>query len=498
MSGPLSLPPDVDRWASDPYELLGLSHGTAPDEVRAAYDRLASAFDPAGAPEPCRRLRAARDAVLRDLELMQILEAPLTLELRPEAEPVPPRHEAPAPDDFDLSEALRAAVPPEAAAAGVPPDAIAPTLLPPRRDPAVGLWQMALSGDEAEAYRGLVGLLERDGPTEEVCLRLYWLLTARPDLDRERAPLDWLARGLGAVGLSGPLWELYRRALADDPNEALSPRCGRLFGAPAEPDGLVELALSRWPAAGRAQRWDVMTADLEALRERMPRSAWAAWARVWAGALDQLVWSDAKPARGLAASCFESISEIPSDAPPVTEARKRVNIVRDLAAAWRKLRPEPEVPPPLLALVPPSWSRPFPEVRPQLLAFLADALRSPRSLLRALDATHEQPAVLAQFARLLERLQETLPPPPLEARSSRDLTDLALAFLDTADRSYYRNFRPALLDFCLREAIAPEAVAELIEENPHYWLSPDRHLSEAVRADEPLRLAGLAHRLFWT
>jgi hypothetical protein len=54
-----------------------------------------------------------------------------------------------------------------------------------------------------------------------------------------------------------------------------------------------------------------------------------------------------------------------------------------------------------------------------------------------------------------------------------------------------------LLEFCLREALAPETVAELIAENPYYWLSPDRHLSEAVRGDEPLRLTHLAHRLFW-
>jgi hypothetical protein len=181
----------------------------------------------------------------------------------------------------------------------------------------------------------------------------------------------------------------------------------------------------------------------------------------------------------------------------VTEIRKRQNVLRDLAAGWRALRPEPEVPPPLLALIPPSWSRPFLEVRPKLLAFLAEALRLPRPLLRALDAVHEQPAVLAQLGRLLERLQETLPPPPLEARSSSDLGELACAFLDTADRGYYRNFRPQLLDFCLREALAPDALAELVAGHAAYGLSADRHLAEAVRADEPLRLAYLAHRLFW-
>jgi hypothetical protein len=95
-------------------------------------------------------------------------------------------------------------------------------------------------------------------------------------------------------------------------------------------------------------------------------------------------------------------------------------------------------------------------------------------------------------------LQETLPPAPLEARSSSDLADLAFAFLDPADRSSYRSLRPALFDFCLREAIAPETMAELTAENRYYWLAPSRHLSEALAEDEPLHLAYLAHRLFWT
>jgi len=297
--------------------------------------------------------------------------------------------------------------------------------------------------------------------------------------------------------LSGPLWELYRRVLADDADEALSRHCAGLLDLPAEPDALVELALVRWQAAVRAQQWDVLTGDLQALRERLPASERLAWARLWSGALDQLTWSDAKAARNLASRCFQSLGEVLSDSPQVTEVRKRQHLLRDLAAGWRSLRPELEAPPPLLALIPLSWSRPFPEVRPKLLAFLAEALRVPRSFLMALDAIQARPAVLAQFGRLLELLQETLPPPPLEARSSSDLAELALAFLDTADRSYYRPFRTLLLEFCLREAMAPETLAELIADNPYYWLSAERHLSAAVADDESLCLAYRAHRLFW-
>jgi hypothetical protein len=482
MSGSSSLPAEVERWPDDPYELLGVSRRAAPQEVRSAHDRLAAGFDPSRAPEQCHRLRAARDVVLRDLERLRLLETPLTLELGPDPEPAPPCLEPPT-IDLDPCEAPAA-----------PADAIAPKPLPSGRSPVIAAWQAALAGQEAEAYRSLVGL-SGQGATEEACLRLYWLLMARPELDRERSPNDWLVRGLGAGGLSGPLWELYRRALAGE--EALSPRCARLFEAADEADALVELARLRWLAAARAQRWDVPAADLRTLRQRLPASERLAWARLWSAALDHLVWSDLTPARDLAGECLYALRSLQSVLPEVEQLQRRAVRLRDLAAGWRRLRPEPEVPPALLALVPLSWSRPFPEVRPRLLEFLATAVRLTRQFLVVLDYTHDQPAVLAEFGRMLEQLQETLPPPPLEARSSSDLAELTFAFLDTADRSTYRNLRPSLLDFCLREAIAPESVAELTADNGYYWLAPERHLSEALANDEPLRLVYLAHQLFW-
>jgi len=481
MSGASPLPVDLGRWPNDPYDLLGVSNQAAPLEVRAAHDRLAAAFDPDRAPEQCRRLRAARDTVLRDLDLLSLLETPLTLELSPS----PPRSAPPV--EPELSEALSAAA---------PADAITSTLLSAPPPTMAGLWEMALYGREAEAYRGLVTLVRDDGP-EALYVRLYWLLTALPDLDRERTPTEWLVRGLQACGLGGPLWALYSRLLAEDDAEALSGRCARLYEVPTDAARLLELTRLRWLAAARVQRWEVVAADLAELRQRLPASARLAWAQVWSAALDQLLWSDAKTAQTLASQCSQSLSGLQSVAPEVEELQRRAVRLRDLAAAWRRLRPEPDVPAPLLALIPLSWSRPFAEVRPKLQAFLAQALHAPRVLLRALDATFEQPAVLAQFARLLEQWQETLPPQPLEARSSSDLADLTFAYLDLADRSSYRSLRLGLFDFCLREAIAPEILAELAIENPYYWLAPDRHLAEAVAEDEPLRLAYLAHRLFW-
>src|SRR5437868_6532582 len=127
MSGASSLPPDVGQWPDDPYRLLGVSPDAAPNEVHSAHDRLAAAFDPEHEPEQYRRLRAARDVVLRDLDRRRLLEIPLTLELGPDIEPA----SRPSPDEPNLSEALWAPLSAEVSAPAAPPDALARAPLPP-------------------------------------------------------------------------------------------------------------------------------------------------------------------------------------------------------------------------------------------------------------------------------------------------------------------------------------------------------------------------------
>ena len=420
---------------------------------------LTIAWRPPSIP-PRRRSRAAdcatlRDAVLRDLDLMLLFEMQPKLELQPDVELSPATPEPSPADDLVLSEAA-----------------------PSARPTIDQLWELALSGREAEAYRGLMGLLETDA-TEGLYLRLFWLLTVMPDLDTQRSPVDWLVSGLQKCGLSGPLWELYRRALAEDAEEAQSQRCARLFGSGAGPDALIDLVQYRWRgrshgAMGRAERRPGSAA--RACAGHGTADLGAAVVR-GAGSADVVrCQGGAEPDKQRLPIAAQLAVQLRGDArsPAV---RPSVAGIDQLLAG---LRPEPAVSPPLLALIPLSWSRPFAEVRPQLLSFLAEALCTPRTLLIALDAAQEESLVVVQFASLLEHLQETLPPPPVETRSSRDLAELAFAVLDLADRSSYRNLRPALLEFCLREAIAPETLAELIAEVPAYALIGSGHLSNVV------------------
>ena len=72
----------------------------------------------------------------------------------------------------------------------------------------------------------------------DLCVRLYWLLALSPELDWGHDAADWLAKGLTAGGLQGPLYELYRRQLESQPQRR-SARCNRLLAAQADPGTLV-------------------------------------------------------------------------------------------------------------------------------------------------------------------------------------------------------------------------------------------------------------------
>ena len=127
------------------------------------------------------------------------------------------------------------------------------------------LWKLALAGDTT-AYRRFVELESRSPGRRELCARLYWLLIAWPELDADRDPCDWLAHGMRASLLTGPLAELYGRELEQRPAEALTVRCADLLDCAASPSALADLIASRCRAAGKIDQFDIIAEDLEFLR----------------------------------------------------------------------------------------------------------------------------------------------------------------------------------------------------------------------------------------
>jgi hypothetical protein len=201
------LPDDLKRWPADPYQLLGVAPGCSPRDLRRAYTQLIRIFKPEQHPDEFRRIREAYEAALRGAEF-----APLT-----PAEPWPER----------------------------PQDDAPPAPAAPSADAELDqLWEQAIAGDAAGAYRKLVEWQERYPGRAGGLLRLYWLLALAPELDATHRPADWLFAGLWENGLSGPLWELCRRELTDDPEAALGDRCADLLHRSAASSRLIEFA--RW------------------------------------------------------------------------------------------------------------------------------------------------------------------------------------------------------------------------------------------------------------
>ena len=68
MSEP-ELPEDLDRWPSNPYELLRVEYGVSPRDLHRAYTRLIRTYKPEQYPEHFRRIREAYESLLRHAEM---------------------------------------------------------------------------------------------------------------------------------------------------------------------------------------------------------------------------------------------------------------------------------------------------------------------------------------------------------------------------------------------------------------------------------------------
>jgi hypothetical protein len=485
MSEP-DLPDDLSRWPENPYRLLGVAPGVRPRDLRRAYTRLIRVYKPEQFPEHFRRIREAYETLLRHTDLFDSPDE------TPEPAPEPARPPDPGPREEP------------SAAATTPPDEV-PAPAPPRwhrprdLDEELGnLWRLAREGQEAEAYRRLVQLSEQHPGQSAVCLRLYWLLTVAPELDGRRSPCDWLAQGLVASGLTGPLRELYREEVEDDPAEALSSRYARLLRCDVRPGLLADLVEWRWRAAVRLGQWEYLAADVAALRPRLLREDEEVWLRLLFTLADGLAWVDAPPGLDLMKACRREIKEHEHLGRRLAAEFDRFDFLVAVSEGWHTLRKARAAPPILLQLVAVSWKRPFAEVRPGLFAVLERVGQEPRKWLDHFDTVaHQAAPVLAWVGRLLDQLEQELAEPPADVPDAAALRELALEFFDAEGPSNYRSYRPRFLTFCLREAVAPERVAEVAPDRPAQWPSKGVSLSQAIATDWPLRYVYRAYRLFW-
>lgn len=482
-----SLPDDPALWPKDPNELLGVSFGVSPRELRRAYNRLIRIYKPEQFPEQFRRIREAYEHLLRIAEWYA------------------PRAEAS--EASQSEETQLESVPKEPAAE----EEIPPARERPPKEELDELWESAIAGRPAAAYDYLAQRIQQHAGKVEFYQRLYWLRTLWPDLDARRSPAGWLVEGLLATGLAGPLRELYREEVTDNPAEALGERFERLLDAPLSGALLADLIEWRFQAAMQLQRWDVLNADLPRLGRRFGIGEEQLWLRLVFALADRAAWTTDAEGQRVWAGCRAEIARHEHMASQMSYLFDRYDLLMQAAREWRRLsqrkgvldpvwramnadfddifselfrRP---VPPLFLQLIGSSWSRSSAEFRGPLMAVLEAMASAPQQWLKTLDQTRKRaPAALALFGELLDRLKESRDK-EVGHREGDNLTESALAFISRLNVITYQKERGRLLLFFIRENIAPEAVAEAAS---GAW-------ERALMDDWPLRYVCRACRLFW-
>lgn len=461
---PHELPPELDRWPTDPCELLGVSWDVAPRDLKRAYTQLIRVYKPEQFPEHFRRLREAYETILRHVGHRQTSDQTGSKEpqLIIKVEPQPAGAETHTAATSDWAKTLREA------------------------------WELACSGLDAAAYERFRALHDERPGDADVCARLYWLLALSPELDAGRTPEDWLVDGMLASGLSGPLGELYRREMLLNPAEAASDRCSRLFQAPASPGVLAGLVETRWRAiALDGDAGPIVAEDIERLRRRLEHEDESTWFGLLLTAMGHLLWSEAATA-GLVDRLKAEIESNTYLHRRMDQALTRLDILTEVAKVWRRLAPD--LPAELVMIVRQSWLQEFSELRPRLETSLMHLLRDPTALLEALGTVATQSSLaLMAFDEPLFRWHSAIAPIS-EARSKQQLSQLVCDFLKQTNFFEYRSFRPHLLEFCLRESLVLEQFEAAIGELGLLGLGV---LAEAIRRDLPLRYTARAHRLFW-
>lgn len=459
---PEELPDDPAGWPTDPFALLGVAPGASEQDIKRAYTRLIKRFKPEHAPEQFRRVREAYEACLQGFRWL----APPPESFWQNAPPPPPPPEPPRPE-------------PETSGADEPVRERAA----PRGDEIDRLWELAVAGDEAAAYVGLLALV---GTRPDVALRLYWLLGLNPALDAGRTRHDWLAVALKAGGLAGAAAELYRRELDADPDAALSGPYADLLETPAAP--WDRLAVARWriTAAGRSESWFPGAVDLRTLARTLPAENEPAWLDLLVAAHGWAVWVRAPKWYDFCRAELDKLRHL-----ELRHAHHfdRVDEGEYLAAGWRAYQ-QTLGSAGLFALIPHAWNGdahpgPFGRVAGEVAA-------NPFAALAALDRCPPEvrPAFVILLVRALEEYRAAHPPAGPEP--DLDVVRGLAAGFPAGWRRDYPALRGELLSFLLAEVVDPAVFAEACRLHP---TAAVREAVASLRRDLALRAVWLVCRL---
>ena len=473
--GGADLPDDLREWPADPFELLGVDRSAADTDIKRAYSRLIRRFKPEHHPDQFRRIREAYEACLERATWFR----PHTPSPPPPPRPVSPRSD-PSPDadepvvrhSPDLERTARQFDPPP--------------------DPVESLWELALDGQEEEAYRSLVRLMESDPDNEVLPLRLYWLLALNPALDAHRTRHHWLADALVRGRLSGPALELYRRELEANPEQALDdphdpgPYSG-VLGIEANPSAVMTVARWRVSAAGRIGWTARMLSDLMQAWVVLPMADEPGWLSLLVAAASWAAWFDSVTFDHFLQSEVRALIHLQLSHAPLfdrLEEAERIANVRD----WTGYGMRPGA---FFDLVRMAWADSG-YARPPAVVAAAVDLSGWRPALDILDSSFgHRPLFLELVAREFEhylRNRELLDTPEFPPDLLRGLARRLEVFRPIS----YVSVQSKFLDLLVAHAVHPLEMAAALSSDgdPHY-----RQFAVELHADRSLRVVWLAHRV---
>jgi len=486
---PAELPENLELWPSDPRMLLGLTPDDAdPMAAKRSYIRKIKRFKPEQFPEHFRRLRDAYEEVVsqmaRDAFLKQIQgDAP--------AENMPgtaPQDGNGASAGSDGSTTVAAEAQADGAQGSYPIVREAPFV---PSSPVDAAWLQAIEGDEAWAYRDLKGLAADPERAGDAPLRLYWLLSVRPELDSQKHRCDWLLEAFRREKLVGPALELYRRELERPGEEIESGRSEAALKMELPSYALYHLALSRWQALGARGAWKEILSDFPRLRKKFQFDDEVSWGRLLLAAADLALWRDAGAAEDVVRICDAEVDSLHHLHVPLREHLERFDLVRDTVEGWRQLSRQGRVPEPWLQLIHYGWTETIDRIYPIAAQVAANIAADPEGTLTLIPILRApMSTALMQLAKELRHYGYRFGPAYAAERDEAHVKPLVEAFCAKMRWLTYDVVRPEILHFCMRELVSPDYVAQIADVvQPAVYTHEGDPLADLIRIDVMLDVA---------
>jgi hypothetical protein len=464
----LPLPEDIERWPSDPFQLLQVTRQVNEKDLKRAYQRLLRVYRPERFPEEFRKLRDAYDEAASWVQHMAAYRD----------------------DEQDSS----AAADNFGSSGDVDPTATSPGSVFEDRLRDAG--ECAQLGQSLEAYAQFRRLNEEFPQRVEPYLACYWLLRLDPQLDAGRTPLTWLKSAVKHSSQAEPAWSVYAAELERRPTVALLNDVAEEALACASPFDGLRLFQARWRAAARQDVWRAMKSDLEAIRG----SSWWLdrdfWTALMTAALESASFTLNPDAQDIMQWCRTEIDRYPNMHFSMFDALGRLDYLRDLASCVRSLDMVMTDLKPLVRMLSFATSAEGAELYVELVALVDECGQSPSTLLRRLSSLGESSEiVLPRLQEILNRLSWSLGRYDETDWQPQELRHSVGEFLARSP-STYAEARAALLDFCLQRMASPWDVAAAIADDPRLPTELRDEIAMPIRNDLPLNCAYQAFRLF--